>query len=414
VADYRARGDLLRTEHEALTRAHYGWVVVLAAFGLMFTGFGIAYSFAAFFQAFQAEFGAPRAHVSLVFSLCALLWFTTGVPGGMLADRFGPRGVCLAGVACLAAGLAFAAHAPSVEILYLTYSIGVGVGIGLSYVPSVGAVQRWFLHNRAFATGIAVSGIGAGNLAFPPLAAWWIGLYGWRGAYLALAGLTLALALPAALAVENRRVRPGVTQTGAPLAGVALGAALRSRLFWILYVVAFLICVGFFVPMVHLAPYAHDRGFSDAQGITLVSLLGLGSLLGRFAISAVADRLGHMRSLIGLSAGLGAMFLLWWAAEAYWVLAVFAIVFGSLYGGYVALAPTLCMDLFGARNVAGIIGCLYTAAGLGTLIGPTAAGAAFDATGSYDAPILACALLSFTGAALGLALVGVRPAHASA
>jgi len=396
-----------------LTRDRYGWVVVLCAFGLMFTGFGIAYSFAAFFQAFQAEFGAPRAHVSLVFSLCALLWFSTGVPGGMLADRFGPRGVCLAGVVCLAAGPALAAQASSVEILYLTYSIGVGVGIGLSYVPSVGAVQRWFTTNRALATGIAVSGIGAGNLAFPPLAAWWIGIFGWRGAYLALAALVLVLALPAAMAVENRRVRPGVTQGGAPLPGATLGDALRSQQFWLLYVVAFLICVGFFVPMVHLAPYAHDRGYSAAQGVTLVSLLGLGSLVGRFAVAGIADRLGHMRSLVGLAAGLGLMFLLWWAAESYWALAVFAVLFGSLYGGYVALAPTLCMDLFGARNVTGIIGCLYTAAGFGTLIGPTVAGAAFDAYGSYDAPILGCALMSFIGAALGLGLARARPAHAS-
>ena len=396
-----------------MTRDRYGWVVVLCAFGLMFTGFGIAYSFAAFFQAFQAEFGAPRAHVSLVFSLCALLWFSTGVPGGMLADRFGPRGVCLAGVVCLAAGPALAAQASSVEILYLTYSIGVGVGIGLSYVPSVGAVQRWFTTNRALATGIAVSGIGAGNLAFPPLAAWWIGIFGWRGAYLALAALVLVLALPAAMAVENRRVRPGVTQGGAPLPGATLGDALRSQQFWLLYVVAFLICVGFFVPMVHLAPYAHDRGYSAAQGVTLVSLLGLGSLVGRFAVAGIADRLGHMRSLVGLAAGLGLMFLLWWAAESYWALAVFAVLFGSLYGGYVALAPTLCMDLFGARNVTGIIGCLYTAAGFGTLIGPTVAGAAFDAYGSYDAPILGCALMSFIGAALGLGLARARPAHAS-
>ena len=66
-------------------------MVVLGAFTLMFMGFGAAYSFAAFFTAFQAEFGASRAHVSLVFSLSALLWFSFGVPGGMLADRFGPR-----------------------------------------------------------------------------------------------------------------------------------------------------------------------------------------------------------------------------------------------------------------------------------------------------------------------------------
>jgi MFS family permease len=397
-----------------LTQERYGWVVVLCAFALMFIGFGVAYSFAAFFQAFQAEFGAPRMHVSLVFALCALLWFSMGVPGGMLADRFGPRGVCVAGVLCLAAGLALAAQASSVEVLYLTYSIGVGVGIGLSYVPAVGAVQRWFSNNRVLASGIAVSGIGAGNLAGPLLAAWWIGLFGWRGAYLALAALTLVLALPAAIAVENRRLRPSLAQGGAPLPGATLSVALRSQQFWLLYVVAFLICIGFFVPMVHLAPYAHDRGFSDAQGVTLVSLLGLGSLLGRFAIGGVADRLGHMRSLVAISAGLGAMFLLWWGTDSYWGLAVFALVFGSLYGGYVALAPTLCMDLFGGRNVAGIIGCLYTAAGFGTLIGPTMAGAAFDAYGTYDAPILACALLSFVGAALGLGLAGARPAHASA
>ena len=397
-----------------MTHERYGWVVVLCAFALMFIGFGVAYSFAAFFQAFQAEFGAPRAHVSLVFSLCALLWFSTGVPGGILADRFGPRGVCVAGVLCLAAGPALAAQASSVEMLYATYSIGVGVGIGLSYVPSVGAVQRWFATNRVLASGIAVSGIGAGNLVFPPLAAWWIDLFGWRGAYFALAALTLALPLPAAIAVENRRLRPSVSQGGAPQPGATLGAALRSPQFWLLYVVAFLICVGFFVPMVHLAPYAHDRGFSDAQGVTLVSLLGLGSLLGRFAIGGIADRLGHMRSLVAISAGLGAMFLVWWSAESYWALAAFAVVFGTLYGGYVALAPTLCMDLFGARNVAGIIGCLYTAAGFGTLIGPTLAGAAFDAYGSYDAPILACALLSFTGATLGLGLTGARHADATA
>jgi MFS family permease len=166
--------------------------------------------------------------------------------------------------------------------------------------------------------------------------------------------------------------------------------------------------------MVHLVPYAHDRCYSAGQGVALVSLLGLGSLVGRCAVAGIADRLGHMRSLVGLAAGLGLMFLLWWAAESYWTLAVFAVLFGSLYGGYVALAPTLCMDLFGARNVTGIIGCLYTAAGFGTLIGPTVAGAAFDAYGSYDAPILGCALLSFIGAALGLALARAHPAHASA
>ena len=89
----------------ALQRSSYGWVVVLCAFTLMFVGFGAAYSFAAFFRAFESEFGASRAHVSLAFSLCAFLYFMLGAPGGMLADRYGTRNVALAGVAFLVAGL---------------------------------------------------------------------------------------------------------------------------------------------------------------------------------------------------------------------------------------------------------------------------------------------------------------------
>ena len=46
------------------------------------------------------------------------------------------------------------------------------------------------------------------------------------------------------------------------------------------------------------------------------------------------------------------------------------------------------MDYFGGRNVSGIIGVLYTSAGIGTLIGPSAAGFAFDISHSYTVPIL--------------------------
>ena len=54
------------------------------------------------------------------------------------------------------------------------------------------------------------------------------------------------------------------------------------------------------------------------------------------------------------------------------------------------------MDLFGPRSVSGIIGCIYTAAGIGTLFGPPLAGAAYDAYGSYNAPILGAALLALS------------------
>ena len=392
-----------------MKRPYYGWIVVVAAFTLMFVGFGAAYSFAAFFGAFQSEFSASRANVSLVFSVAAFLWFTLGAPGGMLADRFGPRQVCLAGVACLVIAPLLASGARSIETLYLTYSVGIGVGVGLTYVPSVGAVQPWFVRNRAFASGIAIAGIGAGNFLVPLLATWLIGLVGWRSAYQLLALAVLLLAGTAALAIDDDPARHGAQ--GAPrterasLPGATLGEALRSEPFWLLYVSSVLVCVGLFVPMVHLATYAQDAGYSPAQGVALVSLIGLGSLLGRFTIGGIADRVGRQPSLAVMYVGLGLMLILWWLTSTYWVLVLFALLFGAFYGGFVALAPTIIMDLYGPRAVSGIIGALYTGPGLGTLVGPPLAGAAFDAFGSYSAPILTAAGLSFAGAGLVWVLV---------
>ncbi len=386
---------------QASPRASYGWVVVLCAFTLMFVGFGAAYSFAAFFRAFQAEFGASRAQVSLVFSLCAFLYFLLGAPGGMLADRYGTRRVALTGVAFLVAGLVAASHAPSVEVLYLTYSIGLGIGIGLSYVPSVGAVQPWFEKRRVLASGIAVSGIGAANLLAPPLAAWWIDAFGWRGAYLALAACTLVLGGAAATAIRNRPAGQARSSDG-----MTLHAALRSRNFWVLYVTLALAGFGCFVPLVHVAPYAVDAGHAESFGVWLVSLIGLGSLVGRFASGGIADRVGSLRSLALFYLGMALMLLLWWSSTSAAPLAAMAVGFGICYGGFVATFPSVVMELFGARSVSGIIGCIYTAAGIGTLFGPPLAGAAFDATGSYSLPILGAAALALIGAA------GVRLLHA--
>ncbi len=399
-----------------MKRPYYGWVVVAAAFVLMFVGFGAAYSFAAFFTAFQADFSASRANVSLVFSVAAFLWFTLGAPGGMLADRFGPRRVCLVGVACMAAAPLLASAAQSIEMLYLTYSIGIGVGIGLTYVPSVGAVQPWFVQNRAFASGIAIAGIGAGNFLVPLLANWMIGLVGWRGAYQLLALAVLVLAGAAAFAIDDDPARHGAQ--GAPrtertsLPGATLAEAMRSEPFWLLYVSSVLVCVGLFVPMVHLASYAQDAGYSAAQGVTLVSLIGLGSLLGRFTIGGIADRVGRQPSLAAMYVGLGLMLIFWWLTTTYWVLVLFALLFGAFYGGFVALAPTIIMDLYGPRAVSGIIGVLYTGPGIGTLVGPPLAGAAFDAFGSYSVPILTGAALSFAGA--GFVLLFIRRARVAA
>jgi MFS family permease len=85
---------------------------------------------------------------------------------------------------------------------------------------------------------------------------------------------------------------------------------------------------------------------------------------------------------------------------SFWALAAFAIAYGVFYGALVALLPALVMDEFGGRNVSGIIGVLYTSVAFGTLVGPSAAGFAFDLAQSYTLPILAGAGADLLAAAI--------------
>ncbi len=112
-------------------------------------------------------------------------------------------------------------------------------------------------------------------------------------------------------------------------------------------------------------------------------MIGVGSTAGRFFLGSIADRVGRDAFLIAMYLGMAASLAIWAFAGAFWSLTVFALLFGVFYGGWVAILPAVVTDHFGGRNVGGIIGILYTSVAFGTLLGPSAAGFAFDINHSY-------------------------------
>src|SRR3979490_3306537 len=102
-------------------RIFHGWFVVSAAFAVTFVGFGCAYTFSAFVQSLQRDFGASRGSVSLVFSLAGFHYFGLGIVSGPLADRFGSRRLAVAGMILTALGLAAASAARSLVEVYAAY-----------------------------------------------------------------------------------------------------------------------------------------------------------------------------------------------------------------------------------------------------------------------------------------------------
>ena len=357
------------------------WVVVWATFVCLAVIFGVSYSFAAFFENFAKEFAAQRADVSWIFGLCGLVYFVLGAGGGMLADRWGPRLVCMTGMVFIAMGLFLTSLAQSLTTVYLSYGLLVGLGIAFVYTPSIASVQPWFNKRRGLASGIASSGVGAGTLILPVVVSYLLTEINWREALQLMSFGVLMIGLTAGFLLKRAPNLSG--NTSGQLPGLTLSAALKTPSFKWLYMGTLLGAPVMFVPFAHISAAARDAGVPDAQAVGLVGLIGIGSLVGRFAIGWLADRMGRIKTLMLMQGLMGLSYLVWAGAQDPWVFAVFALWFGLSYGSIVSLLPAICMDLFGGRAVSAIIGTLYTGAALGNLLGPVLAGQVFDMTQSY-------------------------------
>ena len=387
-----------------------GWVVVAATTITLFAVFGVVYSFGAMFTAIRDEFGVGKGQAALFFSITTFIYFILGVFTGRLADRYGPRPVLLVGAVAMGAGLFLTSLVNNIIVGYLTYGIGAGIGVGCAYVPMVAAVGGWFERDRTKAMGVAVAGIGLGTLVGAPLAKQLVISYGWRSTFVVLGVGSAALLVVASFGAWRP---PGAGTQEAP---PALRLLLHDRRFTWLYTSMTFLSAGLFVPMIYLDDYLDAQG--KTGGALLIGITGAASVVGRLALGAVGAKVDLMRLYQGCVAALGASYFIWIVAGAnYTVLVIFVLVMGTAYGGWIALSPAVIAYLFGPVGLGGVLGALYTSAGIGGLFGPPLIGVVIDATNYETAIGLAIALSAIslvllrtaTRAAASTALAAAQP-----
>ena len=390
-----------------------GWVVALSAALATFAVFGVAYSFGAFYPEISAEFGVGASQTSLFFSLTTFAYFTLGIVTGRLADRLGPRPVLLAGAVAMFGGVWLTSLADNLWLAYATYGIGAGIGVACAYVPMVAVVGGWFERQRVAAMGVAVAGIGVGTLVGSPAADWLIDAYGWRTSYRLLAVASMALM---ALAAVGARRAPGHAEPGElpKLSSLLSG---RRAMFVTLYLSMLLLSSSLFMPFVYLPDYVSSIGRTG--GALLVGIIGGASIVGRLGLGALGTVVPLMRLYQISFLTMALSFLLWLGASwNVWLLLAFALLMGLSYGGFIALSPAVAAALFGPVGLGGVLGALYTAAGVGAMIGPPILGLLVDASG-YSATIviamcLGIAAVPLLAAAERLSRASITPSPAAA
>ena len=392
----------------------YGWRIVAAAFLVLFTAYGAQYSFGVFFAALLDEFGWSRAGLAGVFSLYAFAYSVFAFPAGRLTDRWGPRAVITAGGVFLGAALAGMSAVTQLWQPYVLYGLVAAVGMGTAYVPCSGTVVKWFARRRGLAVGLAGSGGSVGTFALPPLAQWLVGVIGWRAAYVVFGTAVLATLATVAHVMRRDPESMGLYPDGAAAApsgmvpGVRLGVALRGPALWLLGIALTATWIPVFVPLVHLVSFARDLGHGPAVGAWLVSALGAGAVAGRLTMGPISDRMGRKPALVFGTAAQAAAFLAYAHVASVEALAMTTVAFGYSYGAVSTLFPAAVADFFGRSAAGAIVGFLFMSAGSMAAWGPVAAGAIYDAYGSY-APAFHLSAASNLIAAVVLGMTRTRP-----
>ncbi len=400
-----------------------GWVVTLAGMGLNLA-LGILYAWSVFGKQLvetveKGGFGWTRTQATLPYTIAIACFAIMMVPAGRLQDRFGPRLVASLGGILTGVGLVVASFASPQSVLPAIVGFGLlaGTGFGLGYSAATPAAVKWFPPaKKGLITGLVVGGFGLAPVYIAPLSKHLLATYGVSNAFRILGIAFLVVATSFAQLVRN----PPTSQPGQKASGAAPQPGrvdrtwkemVRTPVFYSLYVqyacaaTAGLMIIGHMAKIVSV-----QSGNTVLIGFVFVALLATFNAAGRVIAGVISDYIGRVVTiaLVCVMQALAMFFFSSFSTIGGFVLG--SAVVGFCYGACLSLFPATAADHWGTKNLGLNYGILFTAWGLGGVIGPTLAGRIADATGSYAGAyniagtLLFCAFLL---AALGYVNVSV-------
>ena len=384
-----------------------GWVVTLAGMGLNLA-LGILYAWSVFAKQLvepveKGGFGWTKTQATLPYTLAIACFALMMVPAGRLQDRLGPRLVASIGGVLTGAGLLVASFASAASVLPAVLGFGVmaGTGFGLGYAAATPAAVKWFPPARkGLITGLVVAGFGVAPVYIAPLARSLLQSHGVAASFRILGLAFLVTATAFAQLIENPPApgaAPKAAGGGAAHADYTWRQMLRTPSFYSLYLQYFCAATAGLMIIGHMAKIvAVQSGNRIQAGFVFVALLAAFNAGGRVVAGVVSDYIGRVVT-IGLVCLLQALAMYLFASfNGVGLFVVGSAVVGFCYGACLSLFPATTADRWGTRNMGLNYGILFTAWGLGGVIGPMLAGRIADATGSYaGAYDVAGLLLSF-------------------
>ena len=382
----------------------YGYAIVLVTFIIAAVVEGSLFSFGIFFNPLLTEFGWTRTVTAGAVSLTSIIHIPVAFAAGRLTDKFGSRPVLTACGFFLGLGLLLMSLTSTLWHLYFFYGVILAIGLGFYWIPIMSILPRWFIRKRASMMGIIASGIGVGQLIFPPAVNWLISAYGWRTSFLVIGGTTIVIIMAVAQFLKQDPGQMGlspygeseskpedsITETG----GFSFREAIHTRQFWVLSLIYFNWMFGLSVVVVHSVIHAIGIGMSPASAANILAIIGITGIIGRITSGRLADMFGIKPVLIISFALIATGFLWLMIGRETWMVYLFAAIFGISYGAFEILQAPIIAELFGMRSFGAITALAHNLGIVEFIFGPVVAGYIFDVNNSYFLAFLISALMA--------------------
>lgn len=372
---------------------YVGAFVVLLALGVRAT-FGL------FMPVMGLDMGWGRDVFSLAFAIQNLVWGAGTIFMGILADRHGSGRTIALGALLYVLGMLGMRYSTDELSLYMTAGVLVGLGqAGITFPVILPVVARAVpAAYRSTAMGIVAAGGSLGQFVIVPGGQMLISTLDWTGALWVLS-LLVALGIPLAIFLTGR---PDTARSSQSL-GHAIRQALAHKSFHFLFW-SYAVC-GFHTAFItlHLPAFLMDGGLSAAHGATAIALIGLFNVAGCFYAGKLGER--HSKKIllawVYFLRAFGILFLIALPPSPM-VAYLFAAWMGLFWLGTVPLTQGLIGQIYGLRYAATLSGIAFLGHQIGSFIGVTMGGYAYQVTGSYTLVWWAGIVLAVVAAVLCL------------
>jgi MFS transporter, OFA family, oxalate/formate antiporter len=410
------------------------WLVVLGAI-LIQLALGAIYAWSVFTPSLTDAKGLYKftaVQTNMIFSVGLAAFALLTILGGRLMAKYRPQRIAMIGGITLGIGYILAGMVgPSFIGLVLTIGLIGGIGIGLGYVVPIAVGVKWFPDKKGLLTGLAVAGFGLGAFLWIMAGGRWghlIAIYGvarvfqiYGVAYIimVLVGSIWMVNPPEGYKPEGWNPPPAAKAAATGAVDMSSSEMLKTPQFFMLWFMFIAGALAGLMVIGNIKLFGIDAlkaGGMDAAlataktDVAMAVYFALANAAGRIIWGMVSDKIGRKSSLFFMFLFQGIMLLLFYSmggTEAMFYLG--ALLIGFNFGGNFALFPAATADFFGNKSVGLNYGWVFTAYGVGGIVGPILAGHFKDQVATagitaWQTPFMIAGIVCLIAAVLALPL----------